>query len=65
MDLSNKNKLKFDKDFKACWSLCLEFKVLKYSVPWVRCAFGKVLSSSYQSIITRNTRCTYFNGSEK
>ena len=21
MDLSNKNKLKFDKDFKACWSL--------------------------------------------
>ena len=35
--LSNKTKLKFDQDFKACWSCCSEPKVLnesKYSMPW-------------------------------
>ena len=40
-----KNKLKFDQDFKACWSFCFEQKVLnesKNSKPWVRCAFGNV-----------------------
>ena len=44
--LPNKNKLKFDQDFKAWWSFCFELKVLnesKYSMPWVRCAFGNVL----------------------
>ena len=38
-------KLKFDQDFKACWSFCFELKVLiesKCSMPWVRCAFGNV-----------------------
>ena len=38
--LANKTKLKFDQDFIAYWSFCLELKVLnksKYSNPWVRC----------------------------
>ena len=37
---------KFDHHFKACRSFCFELKVLnesKYSMPWVRCAFGNVL----------------------
>ena len=44
--LPNKTTLKFDQDFKACWSFCFELKVLneaKYSVPWVHCAFDNVL----------------------
>ena len=65
MDLSNKNTLKFDKDFKPCWSFCFESKVLKYSMPWVRCAFGKVLSSSCQSIITRNTMQWFWKVKER
>ena len=46
--LSKKNKLRFDKDFRACWSFWLEFMVLKYSMHcnWVCSAFDKVLSSS-------------------
>ena len=43
--LPNKTRLKFDQDFKACWSFCFEIKLLnesKYSLPWVRCAFGNV-----------------------
>ena len=43
--LPNKTKLKFDQDFKACWSFCFEQKVLnesKNSMPWVRCAFGNI-----------------------
>ena len=43
--LPNKTKLKFDQDFKVCWSFCFELKVLgkaKYSMPWVSCAFGNV-----------------------
>ena len=43
--LPNKTKLKFDRDFKACWSFCFELKVLNesiYSMPWVCCAFGNV-----------------------
>ena len=42
----NQTRLKFDKDFKACWSFCFEQKLLnqsKYSMLWVRCAFGNVL----------------------
>ena len=41
-------KLKFDHEFKAHWSFCSDLKVLiesKYSMPWVRCAFGNVLWS--------------------
>ena len=38
------NKTKLDQDFKACWSLCFELKVLKNeskcSMTWFRCAFG-------------------------
>ena len=32
-------------DFKACWSICFELKLLnesKFSMPWVLCAFGNV-----------------------
>ena len=46
--LPNKTKLKFDQEFKAHWSFCSDLKVLiesKYSMPWVRCAFGNVLWS--------------------
>ena len=43
--LPNKTKLKFDQDFKACWSFYFELlKKSKYSMPWVRCTFGKVFS---------------------
>ena len=38
--LPNKTKLKFDQDFKVCWSFWFELKVLnesKYSNPWVCC----------------------------
>ena len=42
--LPNKTKLRFDQDFKACWSFCFELKVLKNeskcSMTWFRCAFG-------------------------
>ena len=39
--------MKFDQDVNACWSFFFELKVLnesKYSMPWVGCAFGNVLS---------------------
>ena len=40
-----KTKMKFDQDFKDCWSFCFDLKVLnesKYSMSWARCAFGNV-----------------------
>ena len=40
-----KTKLECDNDFKTCWSFCFGLKVLnesKYSMPWVRCAYGNV-----------------------
>ena len=43
--LPNKTKLKFDQDFKVCWSFWFELKVFnvsKYSIPWVRFAFRNV-----------------------
>ena len=43
--LPNKTTLKFDQDFKACWSFCFEQKVLnesKHAMLWDRCAVGKV-----------------------
>ena len=43
--LPNKTKLKFNQDFKPCWSFYSDLKALsesKYSMPWVRCAFGNV-----------------------
>ena len=45
--LPNKTKMKFDQDVNACWSFFFELKVLnesKYSMPWIGCAFGNVLS---------------------
>ena len=45
--LPNKTKLKFDQDFKACWSFCFELKVLnesKYSMSWVCSALGNVFT---------------------
>ena len=50
LPFSKKNKLKFDHDFKACWSFCFELKVLnesKYSMSWVRCAFGNIYNIHY------------------
>ena len=47
LPLTNKTKLKFVQDFKACWSFCFELKVLndsKYSMTWVRCTFSNVLT---------------------
>ena len=44
--LPNKTQLKFDQNFSGCWSVCFALKALnesKYSMPWVRCAFGNVL----------------------
>ena len=43
--LPSKSKLKFNQDLKACWSFCVELKVLnewKYSMPWACCAFCNV-----------------------
>ena len=43
--IAKKTKLKFDQDFKACWSICFELTVLnelKFLLPWVRSAFGNV-----------------------
>ena len=48
--LPNKTKLKFDREFKACWSFCFELKVLnesKYSMHWVCCAFVFRFTESY------------------
>ena len=45
--LLNKTKLEFDQDFKAYRSFFFELKVLnelKFSMPWVRCAFANVLN---------------------
>ena len=50
--LPNKTKMKFDQDFKVCWSFCFELKVSnekKYSMPWVRCAFGIVWRTRFIS----------------
>ena len=57
--LPNKTKLKFDKDFKACWSFCFELKLLnesKYSLPWVRSAFGNVLSTANSELAQKWNR---------
>ena len=46
--LPKETKLKFDQDFKICWSFCFEIKLLnesKYSMPWVRCAFDNVYTN--------------------
>ena len=48
--LPNKTKLKFDKDFRVCWSFCFELKVLnesKYSMSLVRCRFRNVFSLDF------------------
>ena len=50
--VTNKIMLKFDQDFKPCWSFCF-VKVLKsqsteWWMPWVRCAGSNVLFSSLQ-----------------
>ena len=45
--LPNKTKVMLDQDFKACWSFYFEIKLLnesKYSMSWVRCAFGNVFA---------------------
>ena len=47
--LPNETKLKFDDNFKACWSFCFELKVLnesKNSMHWVRSAFSNVFNLS-------------------
>ena len=55
--LSNKTKLKFDKNFKAwCWSFCFEVKVVKKSkstMPCVSCAFDNVLCQSLISLLSQ------------
>ena len=43
--LQNKTKLRFDQDFRACWSFCFQLKALSQSshcLPWARCAFGNI-----------------------
>ena len=53
--LPNKTKLKFDQEFKAHWSFCSDLKVLiesKYSIPWVRCAFGNVFCLNFGGYIS-------------
>ena len=41
LPLPNKIKLKFDQDFKVCWSFRFELKVLKVSNAF-RCAFDNI-----------------------
>ena len=43
--LPNKTELKFDQDFKDCWNVCSEIKLLiesKHWMPWAHCAVGNV-----------------------
>ena len=52
--LSNKSMLKFDQKFEAFWSFCFELKVLyesRYSMPWVRYAFGDVFNLRWSQIV--------------
>ena len=57
--LPNKTKLKFDQDFKACWSFCFELEVLKSndSMPWVRCAFGNIQGGFFNWSALKMTKC--------
>ena len=62
--LPNKTKLKGAKDFRAYWSFCFELKVLKkskYSMPWVRCAFGNVLLDGNNYSATNTVGAHPFN----
>ena len=60
-----KIKLKFDQDFKACWSCCSEPKVLnesKYSKPWsvVPCAIFIFFLREYSVANTNNSYMQLF-----
>ena len=62
--LPYKTKLKCEQDFKACWSFYFELKVLnesKYSMPWVRCAFGNLYISNHDIRDGQVTVCCYCN----
>ena len=69
--LQNKTKLRFDQDFRACWSFCFQLKALSQSshcLPWVCCAFGNIFiwatdfNKSTQPLTTWNlSRCIIRN----
>ena len=64
--LRNKTKLKFEQDFKACWSFCFELKVLNesnYSMPWVCCA---IANDFYNSQIWPDTfECVFVKSTDQ
>ena len=52
--LPNKTKVKFDQHFKAGLSFYFELTVLsesKYSMFWVRCAFGNVFTENGKGLL--------------
>ena len=52
----NKTRLKFDHDFKACWSFCFKLNLLNesnYSMPWVRCTFGNIFPMHAVQLLSR------------
>ena len=60
--LTNKTKLKFDQELKACRSFCFELKVLNKSndsVPWAFCAFGNVYSTIFGLLVRSKTDNTW------
>ena len=69
--LAKQTKLKLDQDFKTYWSFCFGLEVLnesKYSMPWVRCAFGNVSLSRPRDIKGMNSNVPMepaFNADER
>ena len=60
--LTNKTKLKFDQELKACRSFCFELKVLNKSndsMPWACCAFGNVYSTIFGLLVRSKTDNTW------
>ena len=60
--LCQKNKLKFDQDFKACWSFCFELKVLnesKFSMPWPLCLWQCIKTNRETKIFETGIETLY------
>ena len=59
---AKKNKLKFDQDFKACWSFCFELKVLnesKFSMPWPLCLWQCIKTNRETKIFETGIETLY------
>ena len=62
LPFAKKNKLKFDQDFKACWSFCFELKVLnesKFSMPWPLCLWQCIKTNRETKIFETGIETLY------